>query len=479
MDQTATPLPADTAASKQGQKRALWGGRFATETNELVARLSESVSYDHRLYKHDIAQSKAHVRMLAKQGLVTAEDAAQCTSGLDQLCSQIENGTFGAFDIKLEDIHMNIESRLTRLVGEPGSKLHTARSRNDQVATDLRLYLRDEIQLLVSLVRSLQRVLVTLAEEYAQVIMPGFTHLQHAQPVVLGHYFLAYCEMFDRDAGRLEDTLNRLDFCPLGSGAIATTTLPIDRFFVAEQLGFRHGPCRNSMDAVSDRDFALELLAAISISMMHLSRMSEDLIFWMSQEAGWIELGDAFCTGSSLMPQKKNPDVCELTRGKTGRVYGNLLALLATMKGLPLCYNRDMQEDKERIFDSLDTYKALLQIFREMILTLKPNQERMFAAASDPSLMATDLAEWLVRNGVPFREAHHRVGALVGECTRSGRRLNELTLAEMQRVVPEATADCLELFDPLRSVQARNIFGGTAPEQVRSQVAFWKRQPWF
>ncbi|KAF6002447.1 hypothetical protein F1559_002426 [Cyanidiococcus yangmingshanensis] len=482
--ETVPPTPATSAmagasADAASRNRALWGGRFATETNDLVTKLSESVSYDQRLYKHDILQSKAHVRMLAKQGLVSKDDADKCVAGLDQLCAQIENGSFGQFDVKLEDIHMNIESRLTRQIGEPGAKLHTARSRNDQVATDLRLYLRDEIQLLIALARSLQSALVILAERNAEVVMPGFTHLQHAQPVVLGHYFLAYCEMFDRDAGRLSDTLNRLDFCPLGSGAMATTTLPIDRFFTSEQLGFRHGPCRNSMDAVSDRDFALELLATISISMMHVSRISEDLIFWMSQEAGWIELGDAFCTGSSLMPQKKNPDVCELARGKTGRVYGNLLAALTMMKGLPLCYNRDMQEDKERLFDSIDTYKALLQVFREMLLTLKPHRDRMLTAASDPFLMATDLAEWLVRNGVPFREAHHRIGALVGECTRTGRRLNELTLAEMQRIVPEATAACLELFDPVRSVQARNVFGGPAPEQVRNQVQFWKKQVWF
>ena len=457
----------------------MWGGRFSAGTDQLVAQLSESVSYDRRLYAHDVRQSIAHVRMLAKQGIVTEADAEACVDGLRRIQADIKGGAFGAWDPALEDVHMNIESRLTKNIGVSGAKLHSARSRNDQVATDLRLYLRDEIDRLTLLVRRLQRALVEQADVHSATLMPGFTHLQHAQPVVFGHYLLAYCEMLDRDAGRLRDCRERMDFCPLGSGAMASTTLPIDRFFTAEQLGFAHGPCRNSMDAVSDRDFAVELLSAMSISMMHLSRLSEDLIFASSQEAGWLELGDAFCTGSSLMPQKKNPDVCELTRGKTGRVYGDLMALLTVMKGLPLCYNRDMQEDKEPVFDAVDTYGALLQIYADMIGSIKLRAERMRAAASDPALMATDLAEWLVRRGVPFREAHHRVGALVGYCARQGKALNAVTLEEMRHSVPEADEECLRLFDPERSVQARDVFGGPAPNQVKRQVQFWRSQTWY
>lgn len=458
---------------------AMWGGRFAAGTDQLVADMSESVSYDSRLYAHDVQQSTAHVRMLARQGIVSDADADACADGLAAIKRRIDDGTFGAFDTALEDIHMNIERRLTDEIGEAGAKLHAGRSRNDQIATDFRLYLRDEFDALVALARRVQRALVEQAGAHTETIMPGLTHLQHAQPIVLGHHLLAYCEMFERDVGRLLDARRRMNACPLGSGAMATSTLPVDRQWTAQQLRFDAGPCRNSMDAVSDRDFAVELLAALSTLMMHLSRLSEDLVFWTSHEAAWVDLDDRFCTGSSLMPQKKNPDVCELARGKTGRVYGDLMSLLTTLKGMPLCYNRDMQEDKEPVFDAVDTVKRLLAIFADMLASMRPRAERMLAAASDPALMATDLAEWLVRHGVPFRQAHHRVGALVGQCGKHGKALNELTLAEMRESVPEATEECLRLFDPAASVRARTVFGGTAPEQVRQQVAFWRGQEWY
>mmetsp|Transcript_9279 Transcript_9279/g.18909 ORF Transcript_9279/g.18909 Transcript_9279/m.18909 type:complete len:355 (-) Transcript_9279:96-1160(-) len=336
--------------------------------------MGQSISYDNRLYAHDVRGSVAHARMLARQGIISSDDADAIVAGLESIKADIDSGIF-SFAEDLEDIHMNIESNLTKRVGEVGGKLHSGRSRNDQIATDIRLYLRDEIDAIIVLVRAVQRELICLAEAHVETILPGFTHLQHAQPVVLGHYCLAYTEMLDRDVGRLDDCRTRLNVCPLGSGAIAGTTLPIDRESTAKELGFE-GICRNSMDATSDRDFAIEMMSAVSIIMMHLSRMSEDFVFWMSQEAGWIEFGDSFCTGSSLMPQKKNPDMCELTRGKTGRVYGNLIALLTIMKGIPLCYNRDMQEDKEPMFDSIDTVKLVLQVYGPMLATVKVHNDR-------------------------------------------------------------------------------------------------------
>jgi len=453
---------------------AMWGGRFSARPTELVAKMGESVSYDRRLYAHDVMGSCAHARMLAKQGIIPAADADAIVAGLEEIKAEIDAGKF-EFDEALEDIHMNIEARLTQRIGDAGARLHSARSRNDQIATDARLYLRDEIGALLAAVRGVQRVLVTLAADHTDTILPGFTHLQHAQPIVLGHYLLAYTEMLHRDAGRLADCRARFNALPLGSGALAGSTLPIDREFVREQLGFRE-VCRNSMDATADRDYMIELLAALAITMMHMSRMSEDLIFWMSQEAGWIELGDAFCTGSSLMPQKKNPDMCELTRGKTGRVYGALIALLSVMKNLPLCYNRDMQEDKQQLFDAVDTVKLVLAVYAPMLESVVVHKDRMLAAASDPSLMATDLAEWLVQHGVPFRSAHHRVGALVAYARSHGKQLSELSLEQMRETVPEATEECLKLWSPENSVALRNTFGGTAPEQVRAQVKFWKDQ---
>lgn len=453
---------------------ALWGGRFSADTDNVVTRLSESVSFDWRLYAHDIRGSIAHVNMLGRTGIITDHDARAIVDELTRIRDEIDNDAF-SFSAELEDIHMNIENRLIERLGDTGARVHTARSRNDQVATDIRLYLRDEIDHLDELVTAVQCSLVQTAEKNSSAILPGLTHLQHGQPVLFAHHLLAYVEMLARDRERLSDTRRRLNQLPLGAGALAGTTLPIDRASVANELGF-DGVMRNSMDAVSDRDFALELAADLAILMMHLSRLSEDIIFWVSQACSYVELGDAFCTGSSLMPQKKNPDIAELTRGKTGRVYGNLNTLLTIMKGLPLCYNRDLQEDKEPLFDTIDTVKLVLAAYGPMISSMIVDHARMLTAASDPALMATDLAEWLVRRGLPFRTAHHRVGKLVGYCHENNKALNELTLTEMQHVIPEANDECLTVFAPERSVAARNIVGGTAPQQVMGQLDYWRGQ---
>ncbi len=451
---------------------ALWSGRFSSETNELLAVLSESVSYDQRMYAHDIAGSIAYVTMLGRQKIIPQADVKPIIDELNRIKAAVDAGEF-KFKTELEDVHMNLESALIETLGDAGARVHTARSRNDQVATDVRLYLRDEVNVLLSLVRDMQSALVELASANDDVIMPGFTHLQHAQPVLFAHHLLAYVEMFDRDHGRLSDALKRLNQSPLGAGALAGSTFPVDREFTAKELGF-DGVMQNSMDAVSDRDFAIELLAAFSLIMIHVSRLSEDVIFWKSQEAGFVDIGDAFCTGSSIMPQKKNPDVAELSRGKTGRVFGALTSLLTLMKGLPLCYNRDMQEDKEQLFDALDTVKLVLLTFAPMMRSVTPNKERMLEAASEPTLMATDLAEWLVKQGMPFRTAHHRVGSLVGWCNANGRKLDELSLKEMQISIPEAEEECTKLFDPVASVTARDILGATAPRQVKRQLSLWK-----
>lgn len=447
---------------------AMWGGRFDAAPNEIVAKLGESVSFDARMYKQDIAGSTAHARMLARQGIIPEEDAQAIVEGLAKVKAEIEDGTL-QFKTALEDVHMNVEHRLTEIIGPAGGKLHSGRSRNDQVATDVRLHLRDEADVILESITALQSSLVNLADQHTETILPGFTHLQHAQPVILSHYLLAYTEMLDRDASRIRDWRKRMNYLPLGAGALAGCTLPLDREWVAKELGF-DGVLYNSMDAVADRDFAIELVSALSVLMMHMSRMSEDIIFWMSQEAGWVELGDEFCTGSSLMPQKKNPDMCELTRGKASRVYGDLITLLSMMKGLPLTYNRDMQEDKEPIFDAIDTAKIVLAVYAPMITSMRVNKERMLDAASDPALMATDLAEWLVKNSVPFRDAHHRVGRLVGYSRKTGIALDKLTLEQIQETVPEATEEVLGIWQPAKSVAARNIVGGTAPKQSRHQL---------
>jgi argininosuccinate lyase len=449
----------------------LWDGRFSQGTDKLVLRMSESISYDRRLYPYDIEGSCAHAKMLAHQGIIPQSDADAILRGLAQVKAELDSGSF-CFKTELEDIHMNIESRLTELIGAPGERLHTGRSRNDQIATDERLFLRHECDEVTALVHGMQGALLKLAEANADVIMPGFTHLQHAQPVLFAHHLLAYIEMFGRDCERLADCRKRINRLPLGAGAIAGSTLPLNREFVAKELGF-DSVLQNSMDAVADRDCLVEFLSALSLIAMHLSRLAEDTILWFSQEFAFIELGDAFTTGSSLMPQKKNPDVAELTRGKTGRVYGALMGLLTTLKGLPLTYNRDLQEDKEGLFDALDNVKLVLATQTAMMDTLKPNAQRMAEAASDPALMATDLAEALVRQGVPFREAHHQVGRFVGECARAGKLLSDATLAEMQKSIPSATEEFLKIFDAHRSTAARDITGGTAPSQVQRQLKYW------
>ena len=454
------------------KKEALWSGRFATGTDQLVLQLSQSISYDRRLYPYDIAGSQAHARMLARQGIIPAADAEKIIEGLKQVKEELDNGTF-VFRTELEDIHMNIESRLTALVGEAGARLHTGRSRNDQIATDERLFLRAEDDAIQELLRQLQRALWKLADANDQLVMPGFTHLQHAQPVLFAHHLLAYVEMFERDRERLADCRHRINRLPLGAGAIAGCTLPLDRESVAKELGFE-AVLQNSMDAVADRDTLAEFLADLSLVAMHLSRFSEDLCLWFSQEFGFIEIGDAFTTGSSLMPQKKNPDVAELTRGKTGRVYGALMGLLTTMKGLPLTYNRDLQEDKEGLFDAIDTVKLTLATVAAMLGTVRPVASRMASSAADPSLMATDLAEALVRQGIPFRKAHEQVGHFVGACVARGMTLAQAGLELMRESIPTATEQFLTIFDAKHSAAARDLTGGTAPSQVRKQLDSWK-----
>ncbi len=444
----------------------LWNGRFAKETDSALRRFSASIQYDRRLYRHDIRGTLAHVAMLVKAGIINPDEHQRIRAGLQEIQGQIEAGSF-EFREDLEDVHMNIEAALIRNIGPAGAKVHSGRSRNDQIATDERLYLREEADSLAALLRGLQQALVDLAGANTAAIMPGFTHLQHAQPVLFAHHLLAYVEMFERDRGRL------LNYLPLGAGALAGSTLPLDREFVARELEFT-GVLQNSMDAVADRDYAIEFLACLAITAMHCSRLAEDVVLWAAPEFGFIELDDAFCTGSSLMPQKKNPDIAELTRGKTGRVYGSLIGLLTVMKGLPLAYNRDMQEDKEGLFDAIDTVTAVLSILAPMFASASVRTEKMRAAAADPALMATDLAEWLVGNGVPFRDAHHQVGAFVGWCRTRGLALNQASLEQMRESVPAAKPECLALFDAQASVSRRRTIGGTAPEEVEKQLARWR-----
>ena len=453
---------------------ALWGGRFTGETRGEVAKFSESISFDQRLYKHDIAGSIAHVTMLARQGIIPEASAEAIREELKKILARIEAGDF-KYDIALEDIHMHIESALIAVLGDEGARVHSGRSRNDQVALDVRLYLRDAVQEIIEGIRDMQRALVGKAAEHPQQIMPGFTHLQHAQVVLFAHHLLAYVEMFDRDAARLADCRRRFNYSPLGSGAIAGSTLPLNRELVAELLEF-DGVTRNSMDAVADRDFMIELLSALAIFGIHCSRLSEDLILWCGQEFDFIELDDAFCTGSSLMPQKKNPDVCELTRGKTARFTGALNSLLTMCKGLPLTYNRDLQEDKVALFDAIDTAMQILAVYPPMVATMSIKGANMEKAASDPALMATDLAEALVGLGVPFRTAHHRVGSFVKYCKEQNKQLDQVTLEEMQITIPEATAEFPAMFDPKASVAKRNLTGGTGFDAVASQLKFWQER---
>ena len=450
----------------------MWKGRFKEQTAALLQSFSESISFDWRLWRHDIEGSIAHSAALEKAGLISKRERAQIIAGLREIGEEIAAGKF-RFKVELEDIHMNIEAELTKRVGAAGAKLHTARSRNDQVAIDIRLYLRDECDAISELLRDLQRSLVDLAERHRDIIIPGYTHLQRAQPVYFAHHLLAYVEMLERDLGRVADCRKRIDVLPLGSGAIAGSTIVLDRKLVAKLLGFP-SVTQNSMDAVSDRDFAVELLAALALVATHLSRLSEDIILWASAEFHFITIGDAYTTGSSLMPQKKNPDIAELTRGKTGRVYGNLVALLTVLKGLPMTYNRDMQEDKEPVFDSIDTVKASLAIFTPMLGSIQANPEACARAVADPLLLATDLADWLVKRGVPFRQAHEVIGRAVALAAQRRCTLPQLTLADY-RGLSEAFADDLyQVFDLTRAMTARTAIGAPSPENIAKQLTRWR-----
>ena len=450
----------------------MWKGRFAQETSALLQQYSQSISFDWRLWRQDIAGSIAHSAALEKAGLLTPEERAQIVAGLTAIGNEIDAGTF-QFKVELEDIHMNIEAELTRRIGAPGAKLHTARSRNDQVALDLRLYLREESDTLAAALRNIQRALVDLGARHSEIVIPGYTHLQRAQPVYLAHHLLAYVEMFDRDHSRILDARKRLNVMPLGSGAIAGSTILLDRQLIADQLDFP-AITQNSMDAVSDRDFAVELLADLALVAIHLSRLSEDLILWASSEFQFVTISDAFTTGSSLMPQKKNPDVAELTRGKTGRVIGNLVALLTTLKGLPMTYNRDMQEDKEPVFDSIDTIKSALAVFTAMLGGITAHPASCAQAVADPMLLATDLADYLVNHGVPFRQAHEVIGKAVALCGQKHCQLPQLTLADYQSLSPVFTAEVFTLLSVEKSMNARQAVGAPSPGNVAYQLNRWK-----
>ncbi len=450
------------------RKKQLWGGRFAGSTADSVVAFTASVHVDRRLYRHDIAGSIAHARMLGKQRIIPAADARKIVAGLRAVRKEIESGEF-PFSVADEDIHMNVERRLTELIGGVGEKLHTARSRNDQVSLDMRLYLREALDGILGDLEALQKALAGAARRNEGVLMPGYTHLQRAQPVLFAHHLLAYVEMFERDKSRYRHTREQTDVMPLGSGALAGTSFPIDRAYVARLLGFPR-LSENSIDAVSDRDFVLEFLSASAILFVHLSRMADELILWSSEEFGFMELPDAYCTGSSMMPQKKNPDVAELIRGKTGRVYGNLNALLTIMKGLPLAYNRDLQEDKEPLFDTVDTVTACLVMARDLFNGLKVHGERMAAAAEDGFMNATDLADYLVGRGLSFRAAHDVVGQAVRNCIDTKRRLEELSLEELQGYCPDIGADVYKILTLRAGVERRRAPGGTASVNVRRRL---------
>ena len=451
----------------------MWKGRFQEQTAELLQAFSQSISYDWRLFRYDIQGSIAHAAALTKAGLITEDERRLIVDGLRDIARAMERGEI-EFKAELEDIHMHVEAELTRRIGATGAKLHTARSRNDQVALDLRLYLRSECSHLTAALRDFQRALLDLAERHRDVIIPGYTHLQRAQPVFFAHHLLAYMEMCERDAERIRDCRKRMNVLPLGAGALAGSTIVLDRQLIADALHFE-AVSQNSMDAVSDRDFAIELLSALSIVAMHLSRLSEDVILWSSAEFNFIALSDAFTTGSSLMPQKKNPDVAELTRGKTGRVYGALLSLLTTMKGLPMTYNRDMQEDKEPVFDAIDTVRQSLAIFTAMLREAQCNPEQCARAVSDPALLATDLADYLVQRGIPFRHAHEIVGRAVALAGTRGCTLPELTLDDYRGLSPAFEANLFEVFDLQRAMAARMATGAPSPANVTAQIARWRK----
>ena len=442
----------------------LWGGRFSGGTAESVEAFTASIDIDSRLYRHDILGSIAHAKMLAKQRIISARDAAKIVRGLEAIRREIDSGKF-EFSPADEDIHMNIERRLSELIGAAGGKLHTARSRNDQVALDMRLYLRDEVAIIIDSLRVLQTTLAKAAKKHLDVIMPGYTHLQRAQPVLLSHHLLAYYDMFGRDRERFAAGLERINVLPLGSGAIAGTTFPIDRAYVAKLLRFPR-ISKNSIDAVSDRDFLLEFLAASSILFVHLSRLADEFVLWSSQEFAFVELPDGYCTGSSMMPQKKNPDVPELIRAKSGRVFGHLLALLTIMKGLPLAYNRDLQEDKLPLFDTADTVKASVRIIGEIVAGMKVQRERMLSAARDGYMNATDLADYLAKRGMPFRAAHEVAGRIVQFSIAQGKRIQELSMAELKRFSNKISKDVFNYLSAEAVVGRRRALGGTARQNV-------------
>ena len=455
-------------------KQQAWSARFSEPVSDLVQRYTASVGFDQRLALFDISGSIAHATMLSEQGILQADDLAAIERGMAQIRAEIESGTF-EWKLELEDVHLNIEARLTQLVGDAGKRLHTGRSRNDQVATDIRLWLRESIDQAIAQLRALQRALVQLAAQHADTIMPGFTHLQVAQPVSFGHHLLAYVEMFGRDAERLRDCRARVNRLPLGAAALAGTTFPINRQRVAELLGF-DGVCQNSLDAVSDRDFAIEYNAAAALIMVHISRFSEELVLWMSPAFGFIDLADRFCTGSSIMPQKKNPDVPELARGKTGRVTGHLMSLLMLMKGQPLAYNKDNQEDKEPLFDTADTVIDTLRIFTDMVSGIRVKAAAMERTALQGYSTATDLADYLVKKGLPFRDAHEAVAHAVRFAVERGIGLEDISLEDLRSFSPLIGTDAPDALKLQGSLAARDHLGGTAPQQVRAQVARWQAE---
>ena len=446
----------------------LWGGRFDKSTDEMINDFQASINFDKRMYREDIEGSVAHAKMLAAQEIISADDAEKICAGLQKILAAIDAGEF-KFSVALEDIHMNVEKALTDSIGAAGGRLHTARSRNDQVALDTHLYMRRQVRLVQRLIIELQTALVNAAEKNSDVIFPGYTHLQRAQPILFAHHLLAYFSMLQRDFDRFDGVYKRCDIMPLGAGALAGTTFPIDREFVARELNFG-AIYSNSLDAVSDRDYLLEFLSAASILMVHLSRLSEEIILWCSREFSFVELDDAHCTGSSMMPQKKNPDVPELVRGKSGRVFGHLTALLATVKALPLAYNKDLQEDKEGVFDALDTVKFSLAVFAQIIAGMKINRANMRRAVEEDFSNATDLADYLVKKNLPFRQAHAVAGKLVHHCIERGVYLKDLTLADFQKFSPLFAADIHDAIKPETCVAARNSQGGTSPKQVELQI---------
>lgn len=461
--------PKNSRDTKSKGANTMWGGRFDSAPDDLMMQINASVDFDRRLYSQDIAASKAHAEMLIAQAIIPADDGGKILAGLDSIRVEIEQGQF-SFKHELEDIHMNVEARLTEMIGTAAGRLHTARSRNDQVATDFRLWVRDVLERTDVEMRNLQAALIARAKEHAATVMPGFTHLQSAQPVTFGHHMLAYVEMLGRDRSRVADCLKRMDECPLGAAALAGTSFPIDRDATATALGFDR-PTVNSLDSVSDRDFALEAMAGAAIAAMHLSRLAEELVIWSSTQFAFICLSDSFSTGSSIMPQKRNPDAAELVRAKTGRITGALMALLTVMKGLALSYAKDMQEDKEPVFDAFDSLSVCLRASTGMIHDLQVDGKAMAAAAGAGHSTATELADWLVRElGMPFREAHHVVGAVVRRADELSCRLDQLSLVDLQAIAPEITTSALNVLSPTQAVESRSSYGGTAPDQVRAQV---------